>query len=87
MNALRKYRKALLITLATVLVLAACPLSFFAGAILHSATVVRETLEYYVGWPRVVTFTGRVMWKNGVHGRVLADVAFGATFACGNRGF
>lgn len=48
MNLLRKYRKALLITLATVFVLAACLFSFFAGAILYSAAVVRETLEYYV---------------------------------------
>jgi hypothetical protein len=48
MNLLRKYRKALLITLATVLVLAACLFSFLAGAILHSAAVIRDTLEYYV---------------------------------------
>ncbi len=48
MNLLRKYRKALLITLATVLVLAACLFSFFAGATLYSAAVIRETLEYYV---------------------------------------
>jgi hypothetical protein len=48
MNTPRKYRKALLITLATVFVLAACLFSFLAGAILHSAAVIRDTLEYYV---------------------------------------
>jgi len=58
MNLLRKYRKALFITLATVLVSAACLFSFFAGGILYSSKILRNRLE------------AQMIWDLGLHDRI-----------------